>query len=123
MYKIILITLSLLFLLIITYYAFLYYMSPNTLDKDKARAILNTELNKYKEKSYHELLPLLDEKERLELQIDDRAEYQLVFDALWDDQKGGNLRVIGSIDDGGRSAYIPETASFIISPENKFIDE
>jgi len=24
-------------------------MSPNTLDKDKARAILNTELNKYKE--------------------------------------------------------------------------
>jgi len=98
-------------------------MSPNTLDKEKAQKIINSELQKYREKSYDELLPLLEEIERIELSIDKGIEYQLVFNAVWDDQKEGNLRVIGSIDDGGRSAYSPETASFIISPENKMIGE
>jgi hypothetical protein len=42
---------------------------------------------------------------------------------FWDDKKLGNLRVCGSIDDGGLRAFFPVTDSFIIAPDGRFIDE
>lgn len=42
--------------------------------------------------------------------------YQATVQAMWDDRPGGAIRVFVSIDDGGRSAFRPMTASLLIEP-------
>jgi hypothetical protein len=58
----------------------------------------------------------------------DRAEasgvqYQFVMSAFWDGEPDCDIRIIGSIDDGGRSAWKPMTDSFTLSPSGKFVGE
>ena len=50
-------------------------------------------------------------------------EYQTEVNVLWDDRPGGNIRVIGSIDDGGLRAFAPLTDSFIKAPDGSFVGE
>src|SRR5688500_2249597 len=42
--------------------------------------------------------------------------YQVDVDPVWDDQPGGVIRVIVSIDDGGRSAYVPLCDGALLAP-------
>ena len=42
---------------------------------------------------------------------------------IWDDEPGGNVRVMVSIDDGGLRAFVPMTESFIKSPSGEFVGE
>jgi hypothetical protein len=51
------------------------------------------------------------------------AEYQLEVQVFWDQKTGGNVRVIGSIDDGGLRAFFPLTNSFITAPDGTFVGE
>ncbi len=85
--------------------------------------MLNTSLNKYRAKSYNELQYLLNEQDTLEVKTESGTKYQLEIQAVWDDKKDGNLRVVGSIDDGGLRAFKPITNDFIITPNGKFIGE
>jgi len=85
--------------------------------------VLNTSLNKYRAKSYNELQYLLNEQDTLEVKTESGTKYQLEIQAVWDDKKDGNLRVVGSIDDGGLRAFKPITNDFIITPNGKFIGE
>jgi hypothetical protein len=41
------------------------------------------------------------------------AEYQIEIQVFWDDRINGDLRVIGSIDDGKLRAFFPLTLDFI----------
>jgi hypothetical protein len=44
--------------------------------------------------------------------------YQVEVNAYWDDEAGGTIRVIGSIDDGGfRSSFSPLTDGFLVSAD------
>jgi hypothetical protein len=49
--------------------------------------------------------------------------YQLEIQAVWDDPKKENLRVMGAIDDGGFRVFFPLTDDFIITRDGKFIGE
>jgi hypothetical protein len=49
--------------------------------------------------------------------------YQIEIQASWDDKPNGNIRVVGSIDDGGLRAFFPLTEDFIKSPLNEFVGE
>ena len=35
---------------------------------------------------------------------------------FWDDQEGGNMRVLGAVDDGGWRAFVPLCEDFIKTP-------
>ena len=51
------------------------------------------------------------------------ANYQIAIQFFWDDGPGGNIRVMGSIDDGGWRAFIPLSRSFIKSADGSFVGE
>ena len=50
-------------------------------------------------------------------------EYQIEIQAFWDDKLRENVRVIGAIDDGGISAFIPMSLEFIMAPDGRFVGE
>ena len=49
--------------------------------------------------------------------------YQLEIQAWWDNRKGGDVRVMVSIDDGGWRAFKPLCDDFIMAPDGSFVDE
>jgi hypothetical protein len=49
--------------------------------------------------------------------------YQVEIQFVWDDRAGGNVRVLGSIDDGGWHAWVPVSRSFLKSSDESFVDE
>lgn len=53
----------------------------------------------------------------------DGQAYQLEIQSFWDDGAGGNVRVVGSIDDGCWRAFVPVTRSFVKSSAGSFVDE
>lgn len=93
------------------------------MNKEEAKSVLAKLLGEYRAKTYNELLYLLETQDTSELKAESGRNYQLEFQAVWDDKKGGNLRIIGSIDDGGWRAFIPLTDGFIIAPNGEFVGE
>jgi hypothetical protein len=46
-----------------------------------------------------------------------------VGDLYWDGERGGNVRVISTIDDGGLRAFVPLSDSFIKAADGSFVGE
>jgi len=93
------------------------------MDKKEARSILKEHLARYRAKPYPDLLYLLEDQDTFEVTGPSGTQYQLEFQAVWDGRKGGNLRVIGAIDDGAIRAYFPLGDDFILTPDGKFVGE
>jgi hypothetical protein len=93
------------------------------MDRIEALTLLESELARYRSRRYAELVQLLDEPVTADVTGPSGVVYQLEFQAFWDDGKDGNLRVIGSIDDGGWRAFVPLTRDFLVTPEDRFVDE
>jgi hypothetical protein len=94
------------------------------MDKTEAKAILQSELEKYRQRSYESLLKLLDDLDAYTVLGLSGIPYQIEVQAMWDSHPGGNLRVMAGIDDGGFiSAFAPLTDDFILSPSGEFLDE
>ena len=103
-------------------YHFLSETMP--MNKDEARGILNSALKKYRERTYKSLLHLLDNVDAYQVETPCGVCYQLEVQARWDDKPHGDLRVMGSIGDGGFfSSLSPLTDSFILSPGGNFVDK
>jgi hypothetical protein len=93
-------------------------------NKVEAKAVLAAELEKLRACSYDELIGrLLDKQETLEVTAPSGGWYQIELQAFWDDKPGGDLRILGAIDDGGWHAYLPVTDDFILSPDGSFVGE
>lgn len=92
------------------------------MNRDEAVAILEREMGRYRRLSFAELLRLLDEVETREV-ISGGTNYQLEFQAVWDDEPRVHLRVFGMIDDGGWRSLSPLTSDFIIAPDGSFVGE
>ncbi len=94
------------------------------MNKEMAKELINNELNKLRDKPYLELIKMIDSEPITdEIEGTDGKKYQFEIQAFWDDKPNSNVRIIGSIDDGGWRAISPLTYSFIKSPSNEFIDE
>lgn len=93
------------------------------MDKEEANVILRAFLDSYRTKSYEELRYLITKQDKAEVSGESGTKYQLEFQAVWDDKRNGNIRVIGSIDDGGWRALAPMSDSFILSSDGVFIGE
>jgi hypothetical protein len=85
------------------------------MNKTEALSLLEGELGKLRLESYTDLVGRIKTGALTETrQGDSGNDYQLEF--IWDDRPDGNVRVLGSIDDGGWRAFVPITLSFIKSP-------
>lgn len=88
------------------------------MDKIEAKRILDIELLRLRSQPFEELKKLLSCPLIVERTGSSGASYQLEIQALWDEpgEVESDLRVIGSIDDGGfLSAFMPLSADFLIS--------
>lgn len=93
------------------------------MNRDEAKAILSRELAAYRKCRYSELLYLLKSQDTKEVIGVSGKKYQLEFQAVLDDSKSEDLRVMGAIDDLGFRVFVPLTEDFIITTEGKFVGE
>ena len=94
------------------------------MDGVEARLLLGERLATYRAKSYEQLRELIHRGgETFEVRGPSGSPYQVEICAVWDDKAGGEVRVIGAIDDGGIRAFAPLTDSFIMTPDGSFVGE
>jgi hypothetical protein len=96
-------------------------------DEAEASAILNDTVSRLRTLSHTELTQKQSAGvDAYEVPGASGARYQIEVEAFWDDprRKGGNVRVIVSIDDGkGWRSISPMTTSFIVAPDGSFVGE
>lgn len=84
--------------------------------------ILRQTIDELRSRPYSELLKLLVAETRTATGESGDA-YQLEAQALWDDRRKKNLRVMVSIDRGGWDAFVPRSEDFIVAPDGTFVGE
>lgn len=92
----------------------------------EAKAMLTEHIDRLRKLPYAELCKYENSKRRERIEIIGKSgkSYQLVTEAVWDNnKKQDNLRVIVSIDDRGWRAFFPMTKDFIIAPNGAFVGE
>ena len=90
----------------------------------EAKSLLEKELSRYRQRSYTELLSLLDQPETFERVSQSGAIYQIEMQVFFDDDTNrSTLRVSGAIDDGGWRAFRPLCDDFLIAPDGSFVGE
>ncbi len=65
---------------------------------------------------YEALVGMVERRETIEVVGDSGTKYSVQVSVVWDDFRGGDLRVICAIDAGGWDAFFPKTDDFIMSP-------
>jgi len=91
------------------------------MDGKEAQELLARHLDHHRTRSHRELQALITEPEVVELDGPSGTRFCIEVQAIWDSQVGGDLRVIGSIDDGGWRAFKPLTDDFIIRPDGTVV--
>ncbi len=86
-----------------------------------ASTLRDEELKRLRTSSYADLLNYIDKPLSKLLNGPDGEKYQIETQAFWDTKKGGNIRVMVSVDDGGWTSIKPSSGDFIISPAGSFI--
>jgi hypothetical protein len=89
----------------------------------EARDVLAKELTGLRAQSFADLTLLIDRPTTREVRGASGAVYQVELQAFWDARPGENLRVLGSVDDGGMRALLPLTDAFIIAPDGRMVGE
>lgn len=90
----------------------------------EGKEIIAEQLQPYRSKPYDELIKMIDaEPITFEVTASSSAKYQIEIQAFWDGKPGQDVRVVGSIDDGGWRAFFPLTDSFIKTSDDQFVDE
>jgi hypothetical protein len=95
------------------------------MDETEARELLLRELGSYRSRSYGELAKLVGTNTDIEVRGPSGVDYGIEIDVFWDSPgEPGNIRVMGSIDDGRFPAWFrPLCEDFILSPAGTFIGE
>lgn len=94
------------------------------MDKREAEGLLQVILERFRREPYDALVAQIGGDPAIEeMRGASGTVYQLEVECYWDDRRGGTVRVMGSIDDGGLSAIVPMTSSFIKAPDGSFIGE
>ena len=94
------------------------------MDKREARGLLAKELEGWRQRPYVELASLVArEPVTGEVSGASGSHYQYEIEVFWDGNPGGDLRILGAIDDGGVRAFFPLTDSFIMATDGDFVGE
>ena len=84
------------------------------MDRKEALTLLDAKLDEYRTLSYTTAAARIDNLEAVEVTGPSGTVYQIEVQIIWDGKPNGDVRVLGSIDDGGWRAFIPLTASLLI---------
>ena len=94
------------------------------MDKQEAVKLLDEHLGRYRSQAYTGLLRLLREPDCFDVKAASGTSYQIEISAVWDGKDGGDLRVLGAIDDDSFWRSIaPLCSDFIIRPDGTFVGE
>ena len=95
------------------------------MNKDEAQSILSQCLRSYRSLSREELAVRVSEGrvDTKEVVSSSGTKYQIEAQFVWDAKPNGDVRVIISVDDGGISALVPITDSFIRGSDGRFVGE
>lgn len=88
-----------------------------------ASEILNEQIAELRTISYAALSSRIETTDVRKVIGRDGTTYQIEINYFWDGRKGGEVRVIASIDDGGSSAFVPLTDDFIKAADETFVGE
>jgi hypothetical protein len=64
---------------------------------------------------------LISRPEVKSISTESGVNYQIELNVFWDSQPEKDLRIMGSIDDGGWRAFLPLTESLIMKPDGTLI--
>ena len=87
------------------------------MNKLEAKQVLDSRVEALRARSYGELLRLMDATETMEIVGPSGSHYQVETEVFWDDKRGGDLRVVVSIDDSGWRAFVPMNYGFVKRPD------
>lgn len=93
------------------------------MNKSEAKKVIAEELDAYRAKSYGELVELVGSPIAYEKAAASGSRYQVEIQVLWDSQPDGDIRIVGSVNDGGWRAFFPLTDDFVKSPSEEFVGE
>ena len=93
------------------------------MNNEEAVTILQAHLSSYRQRTYSELVALMGQPQVAEVQGSSGTKYQLEVEVFWDSAAGGDIRVLGSVDDGGWRAFKPLCEDFILAPNGAFVGE
>jgi hypothetical protein len=86
------------------------------MNKEEARALLAEQLDRMAEASYAALAARVGDNDVREVTGASGARYQIEVQILWDSMPRGAVRLLGGIDDGGLSAFVPLADSRLVVP-------
>jgi ribosomal protein S28E/S33 len=86
---------------------------------DEAWDVLNQELEAYKRLTRRAVCDAMATPIVVERTGPSGTVYQIEIDVLWDSRERGEIRVVGSIDDGSLRAFVPVTAGFLVTSEGE----
>ena len=87
----------------------------------EAKSLLANELHALAGRSFSELVALIGHDEVKVVIGGSGVNYPIEFNVVWDSKPRKNLRIIGSIDDGGWRVFLPLTDSLITKPDGKLV--
>lgn len=93
------------------------------MDREEALSLLNAHLGQYRKLSYAELAAKIGHEEFPAVVGPSGTEYQMEIHICWDHKPDGDVRVMGSIDDGTfRGAFKPVCEDLLVSPDDQDSD-
>ena len=87
------------------------------MNREEALSLLNAKLDEYRTLNYDQLAGRAGDEEFPEVVGASGTQYQIEIQIVWDDKPGGDVRVLGSIDDGGWRAFLPLCDSLLVTPD------
>jgi hypothetical protein len=94
------------------------------MNRDEALSLLDAHLDKYRKLSYAELSAMIGHEEFPEVVGPSGTEYQIEIQVFWEHKAGGDVRVMGSIDDGTfRGAFRPVCEDLIVRADEHDLDD
>ena len=94
------------------------------MNKEEAKKVLTKVINKYRLKSYNELIQFVDNSKWIVENAESGEEYQIQIQTIVDDEENRNIRCIFSINEGGILSFMfPISGDFIKNSDDEFVGE
>ena len=93
------------------------------MDKAEAANVLDQHLASFVRRGYAELASMVDRPQVMQTEGPSETKYNIEFNVFYDaGHKKGDLRIVGSIDDGGiRTFMLPLTKTEILKPTGELV--
>ncbi len=89
------------------------------MNREEALGLLNAKLDDYRRRTYAELAAKVGEEDISEVVGPSGTAYQIEILVTWDHKPNGDVRVLGTIDDGTlRGAFRPVCSDLPVTPDD-----